>query len=88
MNRFRMAGLPTTMRSLVAPKKGTPLEYIVTDMPVPEITAPDQVIVRTHSSTIETGEVMLNNGQLSMFHKAQCVSALPPLSPPNLQADV
>ncbi|KAI1077619.1 GroES-like protein [Whalleya microplaca] len=58
-----MAELPTTMRSLVAPKYCTPKEYEVIDRAVPVIDGPHDVLIRVHASTIGPSETQTTTGQ-------------------------
>ncbi|KAI0466157.1 alcohol dehydrogenase [Xylaria cf. heliscus] len=51
-----MSDLPSTMRSLVAPKFCTPSEYEVVDMPLPKIKKPDDVLIRVHAGGLLTGD--------------------------------
>ncbi|KAH7313488.1 chaperonin 10-like protein [Stachybotrys elegans] len=51
--------VPSTMRSLVAPKRCLPSEYQVIDMPVPKITKPTDVLLRMKAASIQNGDTML-----------------------------
>ncbi|KAI5467554.1 hypothetical protein BGZ63DRAFT_419252 [Mariannaea sp. PMI_226] len=58
----KMTTIPATMRSLIAPKKCNPIDYEVTDMPTPKITAPDQVLLRMRAAAINTGDTQFATG--------------------------
>ncbi|KAI0457351.1 alcohol dehydrogenase [Xylaria acuta] len=51
-----MSDLPSTMRSLVAPKFCTPSGYEVIDMPLPTIKKPDDVLIRVYAGGVQTGD--------------------------------
>ncbi|KAI1421523.1 alcohol dehydrogenase [Xylaria sp. FL1777] len=51
-----MSKLPSTMRSLVAPKHCKPSEYEVIDTPLPTIEKPDEVLIRVHAGAVQTGD--------------------------------
>ncbi|KAI0517119.1 alcohol dehydrogenase [Xylaria bambusicola] len=57
-----MAGLPSTMRSLVAPKFCTPSEYEIIDAPLPTIKKPTDVLIRVHVGAIQPGDTQRANG--------------------------
>ncbi|KAI8623749.1 alcohol dehydrogenase [Xylariaceae sp. FL1651] len=54
--------IPSTMRSLVAPKYCTPSEYEVIDMPVPTIKNPDEVLIRLYAGGLQTGDTQRARG--------------------------
>lgn len=62
-----MEPIPTTMRALVAPKYCKPEGYEVMELPVPEINAPDEVLIRIHAASIQTGDCGFASGQGKMF---------------------
>ncbi|KUI55836.1 hypothetical protein VP1G_03171 [Cytospora mali] len=55
------------MRALVAPKYCKPEEYEVIELPVPEINAPDEVLIRMHAASIQTGDCTFASGTAKMF---------------------
>lgn len=57
-----MEPIPQTMRALVAPKYCRPAGYTVTEVPLPQIRAPEEVLVRVHYGTISFGEVSQASG--------------------------
>ncbi|UKZ75343.1 hypothetical protein TrVFT333_003024 [Trichoderma virens FT-333] len=59
---------PTTMRSLVAPRKGGPEVYEVQELPVPSITLPTHVLLKMHAAGVNTGELQAVNGKLGLFY--------------------
>ncbi|VUC30298.1 unnamed protein product [Clonostachys rosea] len=65
-----MAGIPKTMRSLVAPKKGPPSDFEIASMPTPTIEEPTDVLVNVRAASLGTGDVQIAGGKLEVFHKA------------------
>ncbi|KAI1748364.1 alcohol dehydrogenase [Xylaria castorea] len=57
-----MSDLPSTMRSLVAPKFCTPSGYEVIDMPLPTIKKPDDVLIRVYAGGVQTGDTQRARG--------------------------
>ncbi|KAI0400788.1 alcohol dehydrogenase [Xylaria palmicola] len=57
-----MPDLPSTMRSLVALKFCSPSEYEVVDMPLPTIQNPDDVLIRVHAGSVQTGDTQRARG--------------------------
>ncbi|KAI0442011.1 alcohol dehydrogenase [Xylaria telfairii] len=51
-----MSKLPSTMRSLVAPKFCKPSGYEVVDVPLPTIKKPDDVLIRIYAGGVMTGD--------------------------------
>ncbi|VUC25485.1 unnamed protein product [Clonostachys rosea] len=66
-----MAEVPSTMRSLVAPKKGTPDVYEVRQVPTPKLRTSTQVLIRVHAAGINTGDVQLAGGQVGVIYTAE-----------------
>ncbi|KAI1375455.1 GroES-like protein [Hypoxylon crocopeplum] len=54
--------LPTTMRSLVAPKYCWPVDYEVADMPLPTINGPKDILINIHAAGIATGDTQVTRG--------------------------
>lgn len=48
--------IPKTMRALVAPKYCNPDGYEIMQVPVPEIKAPDEVLIRIYAAGIFFGD--------------------------------
>lgn len=65
----KMGDLPTTMRSLVAPRKCKPALYEVQSIPTSTITQPTEVIVKVRSASISMGDTIIANHELPMFSK-------------------
>ncbi|ROV91492.1 hypothetical protein VMCG_09442 [Cytospora schulzeri] len=55
------------MRALVAPKYCNPEGYEVIELPVPQIKAPDEVLIRIHASSIQTGDCSIASGKAKMM---------------------
>lgn len=60
--------IPTTMRSLVAPRQGGPEVYEVRKLPVPSITLPTHVLLKMHAAAANTGELQAVAGKMKLFH--------------------
>lgn len=65
-----MSKLPSTTRTLVAPKKCLPAEYTVIEQPIPKITKPNQLLLRMKAVAINTGETQFASGQFDLLYKA------------------
>ncbi|KAI1465290.1 GroES-like protein [Daldinia caldariorum] len=59
-----MAALPRTMRSLVAPRYGWPTSWEVTNMPIPAVVSPKDVLIKIHAGGIATGDTQLARGAM------------------------
>lgn len=59
---MNMASIPKTMRSLAVTKYCKPADYEIMELPVPEITRPDEVLIRVHASGIATGDTQFAGG--------------------------
>jgi hypothetical protein len=69
--RKKMSKIPATMRSLVAPKRCTPADYQVVDMPTPTITEPGQVLLRMRAAAINTGDTQFARGASDFLDKSE-----------------
>ena len=68
-----MPDIPPTMRALVAPRQGPPSNFEIQDMPTPEITVPDHVLVRVHATGMSTGLLHLAGGRMNLVVKPEYV---------------
>ncbi|TLS28639.1 hypothetical protein PpBr36_01883 [Pyricularia pennisetigena] len=59
--------IPSRMKALVAPKYCKPKGYIISDVPTPKITKPDEVLIRVHAAGTTVGETLLANGDFSII---------------------
>jgi NADPH:quinone reductase-like Zn-dependent oxidoreductase len=50
------------MRSLATQKFGKPENYEILDLPQPEITRPDEILIKVHASSINPVDVKLATG--------------------------
>jgi hypothetical protein len=66
-----MTDLPKTMRALIAPNNSGPSGYVVRDFATPQISAPGQVIVRSHAAALGAGEVLMTAGQFDRILKLE-----------------
>ncbi|KAH6900498.1 chaperonin 10-like protein [Thelonectria olida] len=66
-----MSNVPATMRSLVAPKKCSPADYQVVDMPTPTITQPGHVLLRMRAAAINTGDTQFAKGMSEFLGKQE-----------------
>ncbi|KAF0642707.1 hypothetical protein FPSE5266_04350 [Fusarium pseudograminearum] len=62
-----MSKLPSTTRTLVAPKKCLPAEYTVIEQPIPTITKPNEVLIKMKAVCINTGDTQFAAGQLGFL---------------------
>lgn len=65
---IRIMDIPTTMRSLVAPRQGGPEVYEVRELPVPSITLPTHVLLKMNAAAANTGELQAVAGKMKIFH--------------------
>lgn len=66
-----MEELPTTMRSLVAPRRCKPAEYEVIDLPLPSINKPDEMLIKVHAAGIITGVTQVAAGTFGFLMKSE-----------------
>ncbi|KAF5002871.1 hypothetical protein FGRMN_32 [Fusarium graminum] len=66
-----MSKLPSTTRTLTAPKKCLPAEYEIRDFPMPSITKPYEVLLRMKTFTINTGDTQSASGMLAILHSVE-----------------
>ncbi|KAF4448714.1 hypothetical protein F53441_7923 [Fusarium austroafricanum] len=64
-----MSKLPSTTRTLVAPKKCPPAEYEIMKQPIPTITKPYEVLLRMKGVAINTGDTQLASGEFGILTK-------------------
>lgn len=62
-----MEPLPQTMRALVAPRYCGPDGYEIATVPVPQIKAPDEVLIRIHAASIFFGDATGASGRARML---------------------
>lgn len=55
------------MRALVASKYCRPDEYEIAQLPLPELTEPNQVLIRIHAAAMQTGDCQFASGSARMF---------------------
>lgn len=65
------------MRALVAPKYCRPDGYEIAQLPLPELTEPDQVLIRIHAAAMQAGDCQFANGSGRMFLSIRSVPTLP-----------
>lgn len=73
-----MEQVPQTMRALVAPKHCRPDGYEIAQLPLPELTEPNQVLIRIHAAAMQAGDCQFASGSARMFLSTRSVSTLPP----------
>ncbi|KFY23283.1 hypothetical protein V493_05947 [Pseudogymnoascus sp. VKM F-4281 (FW-2241)] len=64
-----MAQIPPTMRALAIPSFGKPSSYGLASVPTPEITQPDEVLIKIHAAGVNPIDVKVAEGALKMAHK-------------------
>ncbi|KAL2288047.1 hypothetical protein FJTKL_04773 [Diaporthe vaccinii] len=55
------------MRALVAPKYCRPDGYEIAQLPLPELTEPNQVLIRIHAAAMQAGDCQFASGSARMF---------------------
>lgn len=68
-----MDPIPETMRALAARKYTKPDGYELIRVPVPDIKAPDEVLIRMHASGLFTGDAQTAAGSFRIITKTRCV---------------
>ncbi|KAM0345542.1 hypothetical protein ACHAPU_006470 [Fusarium lateritium] len=66
-----MSKLPSTTRTLVAPKKCLPAEYEIRDLPLPTITKPDEVLLHMKAVAINTSDTQFASGAMAILHSVE-----------------
>jgi NADPH:quinone reductase-like Zn-dependent oxidoreductase len=54
--------IPATMRALALSHHCNPSEYNVATLPVPQITQPDELLIRVHAASVNPIDVKLASG--------------------------
>lgn len=63
-----MADLPATMKALVSPDYGEPSGYTIsTEIPVPKITKPDEILLKVHAAAVNPGDTWVAAGRTKLF---------------------
>ncbi|CAK7202472.1 hypothetical protein SEUCBS139899_005195 [Sporothrix eucalyptigena] len=66
-----MAVAPKTMRALVAPRYCQPSDYEIIEVPVPTIDFPDDVFIKVHAATVQTGDTQIAGGKMRLFGRLE-----------------
>ncbi|CAK7226775.1 hypothetical protein SBRCBS47491_006344 [Sporothrix bragantina] len=66
-----MTGIPKTMRALIARRYCQPSDYEIGEVPVPTIDYPDDVLIKVHAATVQTGDTQVAGGKMRLFGKIQ-----------------
>ncbi|OBT60742.1 hypothetical protein VE03_04553 [Pseudogymnoascus sp. 23342-1-I1] len=64
-----MAQTPPTMRALAIPKYGKPSSYGLATIPTPQITQPDEVLIKVHAASVNPIDITVAQGTLNFAHK-------------------
>ncbi|KFY77704.1 hypothetical protein V499_02986 [Pseudogymnoascus sp. VKM F-103] len=64
-----MATIPPTMRALAIPSFGKPSTYGLANVPTPQITQPDEVLIKIHAAGVNPIDTKVAEGALKMAHK-------------------
>ena len=54
--------VPATMRALALSKFCKPSEYAIATLPTPEITNPDEVLIKVHAASVNPVDVKMASG--------------------------
>lgn len=65
--------IPTTMRALAAKTYGLPTKYEILDLPTPQITKPNQVLIKVHAASVNPVDVAIANGEFNIAVKVPYV---------------
>lgn len=65
-----MESLPAEMLSLTALRYTSPANFTLSNLPVPTLTSPTDVLVKVHATNINPGEILRASGQLKAFTPA------------------
>jgi NADPH:quinone reductase-like Zn-dependent oxidoreductase len=68
--------IPKTMRALALTKHCNPDEYGLADIPVPQITRPDEILVQVKAASINPIDVKLAGSLGKLIMKAKCAFPL------------
>ncbi|OBT75009.1 hypothetical protein VF21_06327 [Pseudogymnoascus sp. 05NY08] len=64
-----MAQIPPTMRALAIPSFGKPSSYGLANVPTPQITQTDEVLIKIHAAGVNPIDVKVAEGALKLAHK-------------------
>lgn len=73
-----MEPIPNTMRALAVRKYTKPDGYELLQVPVPEVEAPDEVLIRMHAAGLYTGDAQAAAGSFRIITKTRCVKMFVP----------
>jgi NADPH:quinone reductase-like Zn-dependent oxidoreductase len=62
-----MSEIPPTMRALALPCYSKPEDYDTATLPTPELTQPDDVLIKVHAASINPIDVKLASGMGKMM---------------------
>lgn len=68
-----MEQMPQRMRALVAPKHCRPDGYEIAQLPLPELTEPDQVLIQMRAAAMQVGDCQFASGSARMFLSTRSV---------------
>lgn len=71
-----MEQMPQTMRALVASKYCRPDGYEIAQVLLPELTEPNQVLIRMHAAAMQAGDCQFASGRARMLLSIRSVSTL------------
>lgn len=57
------------MRALAIPTYGKPSSYGVATIPTPQITQPDEVLIKVHAASVNPIDIKVAEGALKFAHK-------------------
>ncbi|KFY25956.1 hypothetical protein V491_01533 [Pseudogymnoascus sp. VKM F-3775] len=64
-----MAQIPPTMRALAIPSFGKPSSYGLASVPTPQITQPDEVLIKIHAAGVNPIDIKVAEGALKFAHE-------------------
>lgn len=68
--------IPSSMQALALEAYGTPSSYNIATLSVPKITAPDQILIKVHSASINPVDVKMAAGTTKFMVADRCPNVL------------
>jgi hypothetical protein len=66
---IKQSSVPATLRALAIPSHGKPSTYGIATLPTPQITKPDDVLIKVHAASINPIDTIVADGALKMASK-------------------
>jgi NADPH:quinone reductase-like Zn-dependent oxidoreductase len=66
---IEQSSVPATMRALAIAAYGKPSTFGIATVPTPQITQPDEVLIKVHAASINPIDIILADGALKIASK-------------------